>query len=383
MKKALLISNLAIKFTNFIIPSIETLQKLGYEVHTCANYSNFIDDKSKYDVKMHHIDFERNPLKPQNIKAYKQLKELMKREKFDLVHCNTPIGGLLGRICAKKLNVPNVVYTAHGFHFYKGAPLINNIIYKNVEKILAKFTDVIITINKEDYEAARKFQLKKDGQLYLVHGVGIDTSSFYNIKLIKDNYRKEMNLKADDIVLIAIGELNRNKNYKTLIEAINLIKDTKIHLLICGIGKEKENLVELVKKYDLEKNVHFLGFRNDIPELLSISDIFVQTSYREGLPRSIMEAMSSGLPCVVSKIRGNVDLIEDGKGGFLNSVDSISEFANSISILSNDQGLRNKMGEFNKEYVKQFDTANVKKELYNIYMNIENKEEQNGERKEG
>ena len=383
MKKALLISNLAIKFTNFIIPSIETLQKLGYEVHTCANYSNFIDDKSKYDVKMHHIDFERNPLKPQNIKAYKQLKELMKREKFDLVHCNTPIGGLLGRICAKKLNVPNVVYTAHGFHFYKGAPLINNIIYKNVERFLARYTDILVTINKEDYEAARKFQLKKDGQLYLVHGVGIDTSSFYNIKLIKDNYRKEMNLKADDIVLIAIGELNRNKNYKTLIEAINLIKDTKIHLLICGIGKEKENLVELVKKYGLEKNVHFLGFRNDIPELLSISDIFVQTSYREGLPRSIMEAMSSGLPCVVSKIRGNVDLIEDGKGGFLNSVDSISELANSISILSNDQGLRNKMGEFNKEYVKQFDTANVKKELYNIYMNIENKEEQNGERKEG
>ena len=367
MKKALLISNLAVKFTNFIVPSIEVLQKLGYEVHTCANYSNFKDDKTKYNIKMHHIDFERNPLKLQNIKAYKQLMKLMKEEKFDLVHCNTPIGGLLGRICAKKLKVPNIVYTVHGFHFYKGAPLINNIIYKNVERFLARYTDTLITINQEDYEAAKKFKLRKNGQVYLVHGVGIDTSNFQIEDFNRNEYRKKLGLNNKNVVLIAIGELNKNKNIKIIIEAMNLIKNKNIHLLICGDGKEKENLTDLVQKYKIENNIHFLGYRNDIPQLLLSSDIFVQASYREGLPRSIMEAMITEKPCVVSHIRGNSDLIKDNTGGFLNKASSKEDFAKSISILSEDINLRKKMGEFNKEYIKKFDISNVEKELYDIY----------------
>lgn len=375
MKKALLISNLAKKFTNFIVPSIEVLQDLGYEVHTCANYSNFNDDKSKYNVTMHHIDFERNPFNFKNIKAYKQLMKLMKEEKFDLVHCNTPIGGLLGRICARKNNVKTVIYTAHGFHFYKGAPLINSILYKNVEKFLARYTDILITMNEEDFEAAKKFKLRNKGQVYKVHGVGIDTNSFKMERFDKLEVKKNIELSEESLILIAVGELNKNKNYETMIKAISLVSNSNVHLLICGVGKEKENLKELVKKLKLESNIHFLGFRNDVQKLLATSDIFLQASYREGLPRSIMEAMSTGLPCIASNIRGNVDLIENEKGGFLNNPNSSEDFAKSISTLVNDKELRRKMGEFNKEYVKQFDTENVRKELYDIYSNIRSKEE--------
>ena len=370
MKKALLISNLAKKFTNFIVPSIEVLQDLGYEVHTCANYSNFNDDKSKYNVTMHHIDFERNPFNFKNIKAYKQLMKLMKEEKFDLVHCNTPIGGLLGRICARKNNVKTVIYTAHGFHFYKGAPLINSILYKKVEKFLARYTDILITMNEEDFEAAKKFKLKNGGQVYKVHGVGIDTNSFKMERFDKLEVKKNIELSEESLILIAVGELNKNKNYETMIKAISLVSNSNVHLLICGVGKEKENLKELVKKLKLESNIHFLGFRNDVQKLLATSDIFLQASYREGLPRSIMEAMSTGLPCIVSDIRGNVDLIENEKGGFLNNPNSSEDFAKSISTLVNNKDLRRKMGEFNKEYVKKFDTKNVKQELYNIYSNL-------------
>lgn len=373
MKKALLISNLAVKFTNFIVPSIEVLQKLGYEVHTCANYSNFNDDKTKYNVKMHHIDFARNPLKLQNIKAYKQLKRLMKEEKFDLVHCNTPIGGLLGRICAKKLNIPNVVYTAHGFHFYKGAPLINNVIYKYVEKFLAKYTDVLITMNKEDFEAANKFKLKKNGHVYLVHGVGINTSAFQLENFDRMNYREQLGLNKNDIILISIGELNKNKNYSSIIKAMNLIKNKKIQLLICGLGKEKEKLVELIKKCNLENNIHFLRFRNDIPQLLSISDIFIQESYREGLPRSIMEAMSVGLPCIVSNIRGNIDLIENQKGGLINDINDIVGISKFIEELIAAPEERKKMGLYNKIKINEYDTKYVEKELMNIYKNFNKK----------
>ena len=376
MKKALLISNIETKFSNFIVPPAQVLTNLGYEVHACANISNFKENKEKYNyIKMHHIDFERNPLNLKNIRAYKQLLKLMEEEEFDLVHCNTPIGGVLGRICAKKLSISKVIYTAHGFHFYKGAPVINNVIYKNVERFLARYTDILVTINKEDYEAAKKFKLRKNGQVYLVHGVGINSSIFQINDFDRLKYRKKFGINLNNIVLIAIGELNKNKNFDIIIKAISLVRDKNIHLLICGTGKEKERLVKLVKKYNLIDNIHFLGFRSDIPQLLLSSDILVQASYREGLPRSIMEAMAVGLPCVVSNIRGNSDLIKDNKGGFLNRVDSPKEFAKSIFVLINNPSLRNRMGEFNKQFVKQFDTTNVKNKLLEIYNIFENKED--------
>lgn len=318
MKKALLISNIATKFTNFIVPSIEVLQERGYEVHTCANYSNFKDDKTKYNIKMHHIDFQRNPFNLKNIKAYKQMQKLMKEEKFDLVHCNTPIGGVLGRICAKKMKVPKVIYTAHGFHFYKGAPLINNVIYKNVEKLLARYTDILVTMNEEDYKAAQKFKLRKNGKVMFIHGVGIDESRF-NYEMTqeeKHELRESLGIKDDDFVLIQVGELNKNKNQIMSIKAMNdLVKENKkIHLLLVGRGELKEYYNNKIKEYNLVDNVHILGYRMDIPKLMKISNVLLSLSYREGLPRSMMEAMAAGLPCVVSKIRGNIDLLEDKKG---------------------------------------------------------------------
>lgn len=373
MEKVLIITNTTRKFTTFMKNTVDVLQSLNYDVHICSNfskYNNYEEEQKKYNVKMHHIDFERNPLNLKNIKAYRQLMKLMQEEKFDLVHCNTPIGGVLGRICAKKFKVPKVIYTAHGFHFYKGAPLINNIVYKNIEKILAKYTDVLITINKEDYEAAKKFKLRNNGQVYKVHGVGINTANFEMKNFDRNEYREKLNLSQDDIVLIAVGELNKNKNYKTIIKAINQLENRKIHLLICGEGKEKKKMIKLVEKYKLNNNVHFLGFRNDVMKLLLTSDIFIQASYREGLSRAIMEAMSAGLPCIASRIRGNIDLLEDNKGGTLNDVNSIKEFSNSILKLAKDKNLRTTMGEFNKRAIRKYDTENVKKELLEIYKSI-------------
>lgn len=376
MKKALIISNIEIKFSNFIVPPAQVLTSLGYEVHACANISNFKEEKNKYNyIKIHHIDFERNPLNFRNIKAYRQLIRLMKEEKFDLIHCSTPIGGLLGRICSKQLKIKKVIYMVHGFHFYKGAPLINRIIYKNIEKFLAKYTDVLITINEEDYEATKKFKLRNGEQVYKVHGVGIDSKNFVIEDFNKIAYRKKLNLNKDDILLISAGDLINRKNYDIAIKAIAECKNKNIKYFICGEGPKEEELKQLISNLNLQEQVYLLGYRNDIKELMNSADIFLFTTLQEGLPRSMMEAMSTGLPCIASNIRGNVDLIENEKGGFLNNPNSPEDFAKSISILVNDKDLRRKMGEFNKEYVKQFDTENVKQELYNIYSNIRSKEE--------
>lgn len=376
MKKALIISNIEIKFSNFIVPPAQVLTSLGYEVHACANISNFKEEKNKYNyIKIHHIDFERNPLNFRNIKAYRQLIRLMKEEKFDLIHCSTPIGGLLGRICSKQLKIKKVIYMVHGFHFYKGAPLINRIIYKNIEKFLAKYTDVLITINEEDYEATKKFKLRNGEQVYKVHGVGIDSKNFVIEDFNKTAYRKKLNLNKDDILLISAGDLINRKNYDIAIKAIAECKNKNIKYFICGEGPKEEELKQLISNLNLQEQVYLLGYRNDIKELMNSADIFLFTTLQEGLPRSMMEAMSTGLPCIASNIRGNVDLIENEKGGFLNNPNSPEDFAKSISILVNDKDLRRKMGEFNKECVKQFDTENVKQELYNIYSNIRSKEE--------
>lgn len=370
MKKILFISNITNKITNFTKPSLISSQSLGYEFHLAANCSSFPDDASKNNVTIHHIDIERYPFSLKNIIAYKQMLELIEREKFDVIHCNTPIGGVLGRLCGKKAGVPKVIYTAHGFHFYKGASLIDRTIFKWAEMWMARYTDTIITMNKEDYQAAQKFKLRNNGKIYYVPGVGVDTE-MYQLKNVDSNELKNsLGLSLDDIVLIAMGDLIDRKNYASSIQAIAKANNKKLHFLICGKGPKLEALQKLASDLGVEKQIHFLGFRTDIKELLTIADIFFFTTYQEGLPRSMMEAMSAGLPCIASKVRGNVDLIQEGVGGFLRDPDDSEGFAEAINILALDKALREKMKASNLEKIKKFDVENVKKEMKKIY-NIE------------
>ncbi len=368
MKKILFISNITKKITNFSYPSILAGQALGYEFHMAANFSEFNDDASKYNVITHHLDLVRNPFNIKNIKAYKQLLNLLQEKKFDVIHCNTPIGGVLGRFCGEKAKVPIVIYTAHGFHFYKGAPLINKTIFKWAEMRMARYTDAIITMNKEDYEAAQKFKLRNNGNVYYVPGVGVDTKAYQPINVDQRELKESLGLKKEDVVLIAMGDLISRKNYVSSIKAIKKANNKKLHLLICGAGPKLRSLQKMANILKVQDQIHFLGFRTDIKELLNIADIFLFTTYQEGLPRSLMEAMSAGLPCIVSNVRGNVDLIEDGKGGFLCNPDDVNEIANAINILATDEKLRKLMGKNNLETIKKFDIERVKRIIKKIYL---------------
>lgn len=370
MKKILFISNISNKITNFSMPSIIAAQNLGYEFHMAANYSNFKDDTSKYNISIHHIDIVRNPLSLKNIKAYKQMLELIEKEKFHAIHCNTPIGGLLGRLCGKKTKVPKIIYTAHGFHFYKGAPLINRTIFKWVEIWLSHYTDAIITINKEDYKNVQKFRLRKNGNVYYVPGVGIDINKIKKEREKREELLKHIDANNKDILVISVGELNRNKNNRVIIEALGKLRDKRIHYILCGTGEKKEELISLSKQFNIENNVHFLGYRSDIYELLKSCDIFVMPSYREGLSRALMEAMSAGMPCIVSKIRGNVDLIEEGKGGFLINPNDIDGFSKAIVNVIDNKELKCEMGVYNLKKIREFDVENIKEEMKKIYKKV-------------
>ena len=303
--------------------------------------------------------------------AFKNLRTLLKAHpEIEFIHCNTPIGGLMGRICGKLYGVKTVIYTAHGFHFFKGAPLFNRTILKWMEHLMAHWTDAILTMNQEDYEAAQKFHLRKGGKAYFVPGVGVDTKNFDGVEVDREKIRESIGVPSDAVVAIAMGDIVPRKNYKTAIEAIAKSNCPQLHYVICGCGPQIDELKRFADTLGIGNRVHFLGFRTDIKQLALASDLFLFSSQQEGLPRSTMEAMCAGLPCVISAIRGHVDLIENMKGGFLCPVTDVDAFASALRDLACSPELRKEQGALAKERVKAFDVEVVRQRINEIYDDI-------------
>ena len=283
---------------------------------------------------------------------------------FDLVHCHTPLGGTIGRIVFPSNANRKVIYTAHGFHFYKGAPVQNWLIYYPVEKILSKFTNTIITINKEDYQRAKKFHSK---EVKYVPGVGIDTSRYECVNTKQNLKRDELGIPRDAKVILSVGEINKNKNHEVIIKAIAGIENPNIYYLVCGQGDLKPHLTKLIRQNRLDKRIRLLGYRNDVNEIYRIADIFAFPSYREGLSVALMEAMSFGLPCVVSNIRGNKDLIHHGKGGYLVNPDDVEGFIKAILKLTANEEKCKKMKSENIKNIKNYDLSKIANKMEKIY----------------
>jgi len=369
MKKILIVSTVSRQFYLFEQANIEVLHSLGYEVHAAANFADANPRLDALDIIRHHIDIQRSPFCLTNIKAFNQLKQLMKSEKFDAVHCHSPVGGVLARLAAKVVGISPIIYTAHGFHFYKGAPLMNWLLYYPVERFLARFTDILITINKEDYQRAQQF---KAGKVVYIPGIGVDTNKFNVIRLDKNIKREELGIKNGTIVLLSIGEMIKRKNHETAIRALAKLKKENVVYLICGRGKLENYLKELAEKLGVGDKVKFLGFRNDIPEICKASDIFIFPSYQEGLPVAVMEAMAAGLPVICSNIRGNKDLIKNGQGGYLFEPRDVDGLVNYILKIIKDVESQVSMANLNKQNVSQYDKVYVKKVMNQIYADLNN-----------
>ena len=372
MKKVLFVATVVkTHIMEFHIPYLKMFKEMGWETAVAArnDYENPADCVIPYCDTYYNIPFERNPLKPGNLKAYKELKHIIDEGEYDIIHCHTPVGAMLTRLAAKQARKKGtkVFYTAHGFHFYKGAPAINWILYYPVEKWLSRYTDVLITINKEDYERAKTF---KAGKVCYVPGVGIDLKKFNAGYVNKEQKRKEIGVSADDFVLLSVGELIPRKNHEVVIRALSVLKQldklNHIEYVICGRGSYEADLRKLAEGLDVADHVHFLGYRNDISEICNCADLFVFMSHQEGLPVALMEAMACGLPAVCSNIRGNTDLIEDGVTGLLAN-NTPEEVAQSISKMKSDTALRNRVASAALQKIKQFDLSSVEDEMSKIY----------------
>lgn len=355
------------RISNFGRVAIEVAEEEGCEVYVGINrkFANEMNCDHP-NIKLRNVEIYRNPFNIQEMKtAYRNVMKILRENKFQMIHCNTPIGGMLGRICGKKAGVKKVIYTAHGFHFYKGAPVVNWLAYYPIERILAHYTDVLITMNQEDYQRAKKFHLRKNGKVYYVPGVGIDIDEFRCFDVDKKEIRKSLGLLEEEFVLIVMGDLVKGKNHETLIRAVaDCPKQVK--LLICGQGVYRTELENLVKELGLEKQVYLLGYRTDIKALLKSSDAFVFASYREGLSRAVMEAMACGLPAVISDIRGNNELIDENGGFLVQPTDEIG-FAKKIKILMADENMRKAMGIYNLKKIQKFSCDEVREAMKKIY----------------
>ena len=379
MKRVLMTATVPSMIGQFNIDNIKLLQELGYTVDVACNFDDysvwnrerikkFESELKELKIKKINISFSRSPKNIKNIiNSYKQIKQLLNDKNYSLVHTHTPISSFITRLAYKKSNIYGtckMIYTAHGFHFFKGNASVKNFIFRNIEKIGAKYTNVLITINKEDYIAAKKFKLKKSGTVEYVPGVGIDIDKINLIKENKIQLCEELNIPKDAILILSVGELNANKNHKIVIEILPELPNN-VHYLMCGDGQLKEQHERLAKKLHVSDRLHFLGYRKDVIKIMKSCDIFVFPSKREGLSVALMEAMACGLPCVVSKIRGNEDLIENEKGGYC--VDLENEKFNIYINKILELGLSKSMSAFNYNKVSNYSIKKVNLKMREIY----------------
>lgn len=372
MKKILITATVQSHIAQFHKPAIRILQEMGCRVEIAAR--NNLYEKNGLTLtepdQIHEVNFCRSPFSFRIFPAYKKLKTIVEQGHYDIVQCNTPVAGILTRFACRKLRKQGktkVIYTAHGFHFYQGAPKRNWLLWYPIEKIFSRLTDVLITITDEDYRLASK---KFPCMVVRHHGVGANSEKFYVMsEEERMNLRQELGIGTDTKVIMNIGELLPNKNQKTAIEAIKIVveKYPDSVLLIAGNGPEKENLIRQVESNGLTEHVRFLGYTRDVHKYLNVCDVLVACSFREGLPLNLMEAMLCGKLIVASNNRGHRELIDHGKNGYLVQTQKATEYADYIcEILSS--GIRSSSESLRK--VQPFTDWNVQKELKELYTRL-------------
>lgn len=383
MKKALMMAHVASMIDLFNMDNIHILQDMGYEVDVACNFecgsvtsqqrvNEFKQELISQGINVYHIPVPRSIASIGNIiEAYRIIKQLTNNKHYDIVHCQSPIGGVIARLACKKARKhgTKVIYVAHGFHFYKGASIKNWMLFYPIEKYCTRYTDCLITMNQEDYNFAKR-KMNKARHIKYIPGVGINVRKITKLNIDIDSKRKELGIPVDSTIIVSVGELNKNKNHEVIIKALAMLNNLNVQYIICGKGPLKEYLESLSKNLHIEQNVHILGYRKDIIEILKASDIFAFPSIREGLSVSLMEAMAAGLPVICSKIRGNTDLIKNGTGGYIVPTYEIQGYVQAFNIIINDKKLNRKMSDYNRKIIKKYDKKTINIIMKNIYCHV-------------
>ena len=366
--------------------NVKILQNKGFEVHYAANMQepHYPIDEEKLKalgVQIHPIAIARSPfLFTDNEKALRQILQLIRRYHIQAIHCHTPVGGLLGRLAGELCREQGVVvvYTAHGFHFYKGAPAVNQLVYYPVEKQLARYTDILIVINEEDYRCARKFRLKRGGHLYKIPGEGLDTARFRPLpESERKRLRNELGIAEEAFFLVSVGELNENKNHGIVLEALEKLRQQQkggppIHYGICGDGFLRARLETRIRELGLADMVTLYGYCTNVPEILGCADASVFPTRREGLGMAGLESLAMGVPVIAADNRGTREYMEHGKNGYVCRFDDVDGFARGIEVLRElSPQARAAMAVHCRDTVRPFDKRSAGALMQRVYADVE------------
>lgn len=353
---------------DFLVYHMRSLMDAGHRVDVACSVEDITEIKlQELGLRVYDIPFRRSPVRTDNLRAFKKIRELVLREKYDILHVHTPVAAFVARMACRNIPGLKVYYTAHGFHFYKGAPLLNWAVYYTMEKLAARWTDILITMNREDYSNAGKMKLRNNGETFLVHGVGLNTHAILAARKNAAKKREELGIAKDAYVVLSVGELIKRKNFETSIRAFARMNIQGGVYLICGRGPLERRLKKIAEELNVADRVIFAGFRKDIYEILKACDVFLFPSNQEGLPVAVMEAMTAGLPVVCSAVRGNSDLIQNEVNGLVVERRDADGFARAVERLHASQDAGRKFRAKNAEIISRYSVKSVVKEMKSIY----------------
>lgn len=364
--KILYIANITRHFIAFHEPYFKRFNEMGNEVHILSNGS----EKVKFVNKQYDVDINRSPFSLRNIKVILQVRKIIIKENYDIIHGHTPMGGVLARIAPiwfrKK---PMVIYTSHGFNFCKNGPILNWILFYPIEFILAQFTDVIFTINQEDYRIAKGFS-KNKSSVYYTHGVGINLSSPMKSQDDIELLKLKLDIDITKKVLLSVGELTNRKNHMVVLKALKKNKFQNYLYLICGTGKMFEKLTTYINKHNL--NVKLLGYKSNIEEYYHVSDIVLFPSKLEGLGMAGLETLYFQKKLIASSIHGINDYAINKISALTCKPNKVNEWSLAIENAFNTD-FQNK--ETIRDILKKYKLENSIKEFFDIYTKFLVKEE--------
>ena len=376
MKSALFLATVPETLSGFLLPFADHFRSLGWRVDGMAQGINkFPECKQRFD-RVWDVEWSRNPLDPKNILvAAPRIQEVVTAEKYDIVHVHTPVAAFVTRFALRnrqkqqELSNTSVIYTAHGFHFYQGGNRLKNIVFLTLEKLAGQWTDYLITINREDENAAKKYHLVPENRVCYTPGIGVDTSLYNSSNVTTQEieaFRQELGLKQEDVLFLCIAEFISRKRHRDILQALKKLNNSHVHIAFAGDGILREAMDKLSKELGLQNQVHFLGFRSDIPVLIRTSVAVLLTSEQEGLPRSIMEALCLETPVIGTDIRGIRDLLDEGCG-LLVKVGDTSGLALAMAWLLHHPQEVITMGKRGKQKMAAYDIGNIIKFYENIY----------------
>ncbi len=375
MEKVLIVTTISGFLPQFELNDVKILQEMGCEIHYASNfehavYSCDMEALQKMGIILHPICIEKSPKRiKQNYQAICELKEIIKNEQITMIHCHNPLGGVCARVAgALSGRSPYVIYTAHGFHFYKGAPFINWLLYYPAERFLAGFTDQIVTINKEDAKRAQHFPLRRKQAVSQIHSVGVDRERFKERTEIRKKKRQQLKVPTEAFHIVTAAELNENKNHRVVIEAIKNLGDQNIYYTICGKGPLDRELKDLIHSYNLEKNVQLLGYRTDMEEILQTADCFAFPSKREGLGVAAVEALLCGVPLIVADNRGTKEYAIVNYNSIVCRADHSEDFEEAIRFLKDNPEERRQLAKHCRTSAMGFTTEAVENVMRRVYL---------------